>query len=390
MHVQSIDQNGQGVQVGQFAAAATAEAAPAAAVAAAGVRTPEVIRGATVRGGRVSSLGVDWLNMSGPAGAGPSVREIFRHWFGEPERYLGLRNFYRCWFRYPAGAYLLEQPSQDGMQPLSVQIPGSALALLGGAGSIALLVELSDLGFQASRLDLAVDFRGERITLIEDCHAACSRGELRLVRSWKPIGPEFTGHEETGYTVYMGKRGNKDSALVRVYDKGLESATCKRRQWVRWEAELHGARARQAQQMLVVAYRIGRGELREWPEGLEVENTWTAQLAAIAFGVVDFRAGKGRFCRTKRAAWWDEVMRGLRTVRLRGRPRTRPNAAATLRAVRRQWGGLAAAVAEAAGVSFGKVMDVVMAGCEVTRRARASPIVWEIVNLYRGGEVVAA
>jgi DNA relaxase NicK len=181
-----------------------------------------------------------------------------------------------------------------------LELPGSFLAPVPGADRVELMRQLRLMGFKPTRLDLAIDWRGVGIQLIEAMRRACEAGELCGARRWKPHR-EFSGRRVVGDGVSVGKRGGDGSGrYLRAYDKGLETGTVSEGGWVRVELELADDCAAQAADVLCEA------------------GQWEAAAVELVLGAVDFRevTGDKHLAKRPRAAWWAAVLDGVEGVRV--------------------------------------------------------------------------
>lgn len=282
---------------------------------------PVVIRGANkgqvVSDDVVVSVGIDWIRMSGPESVLPAARRLISETFGVGGQLKPCsgRFFYLHGERAACGVLLLFDPEVcEGAKHCTIDIPGSALQLMGGGRRVQLLGDLFSIGFcNVSRLDLFNDYVGQ-VYLVEAVFEACQAFQLCGARRWEPIRPMSSRGRVLGFTVNLGRRGGDGSGrFVRVYDKGLEQQQGAN-EWHRFEVELSGGVARQGAEILVRAWQAGG-------------DAWRTELSRIVLGAVDFREvrnGETALKRRPQVAWWSLLVAGvgrrcLRAARAVGR-----------------------------------------------------------------------
>jgi hypothetical protein len=182
------------------------------------------------------------------------------------------------------------------------------------------LWELRELGMdRVSRLDLALDFYGQGLTLIDDVLGAADRGELCRLRKWSPQGgKKMVGRRvvRDGHGVRLGRQ-SANGKVTELYDKGLQMGQPEGT-WIRWETRLYGRRAWDALNILFAAREYERTGETTW-QGLE--KGWKAAAMAIALGVVEFRdPARGASRSLKRrplAGWWADFLGQVKGVHVR-------------------------------------------------------------------------
>jgi len=255
-----------------------------------------VIRGAECQ----VSVTVDWFN-----GASPSIGSLllvvhrFNELWGAWRDCKGKHGYGRGQ-RWMSGAEVWYTPvNGEGQAGMCVSLNGDALGSIAWDDRLDLLAFLIE-HVVCTRLDLAVDYRGERVRIIEEATASADRGELCRCRVHKPV-VEKRDNEVTAYGLNLGRRGKAGSGrYVRTYDKGLETGECPRGQWVRWEAELSKKVADSAVRRVLAADDPAR------------------EIRAIALGCVDFRmvTGDAHLDRRPRARWFLDLVQDARPVRV--------------------------------------------------------------------------
>lgn len=278
-------------------------------------RPPCVSRGAQPQRGCDSpySVGIDWLRVVHSVDMERAAIGWCVEKFGDEVETLPGVHRYRERWRWPNGAEVWVRHATAG--GCAIELGGSVLAQADGATRTQWLVELRELGFRPTRIDLAIDIKGRpgEVRLVEDVAEACDRDELCRFRRWRPVR-DFVQRHLVGQGVYLGRRGDSGGGkMVRVYDKGLEQNEARKgrykpNQWHRWEVELADEHAVAAFDLIATA-----------------ENELEA-CAKIALGVADFREVTGRreLDRRPRLAWWSSLIERMGgSLRYRVRDRSR-------------------------------------------------------------------
>ncbi|XAL98888.1 replication initiation factor domain-containing protein [Phycisphaeraceae bacterium D3-23] len=195
-----------------------------------------------------------------------------------------------------------------------VQMPGSFLQPLTMDDKLGLLAYLLSFdGARCTRIDVANDWRGEGIDLVQHVRHACERDELCKARTWSTIA-KYNRQTLDGETLAIGQRGKKGSGrYIRLYDKGLEQGTSERGTWVRWEAEFtKGVADQVARDILASAEPI-------------------ATARGYALGAVEFRTNNGKRIRDRPlCTWWASIVADTTTLRAT-MPRTKADFTSTCR-----------------------------------------------------------
>lgn len=299
---------------------------------------PQVIRGAKLHQAFRVHIGADWIRATGPESRRADAEKWMRGHFGRLKRVPG-KNFYRDGLASESGAVLWFDPyynDSGGQAHCTIQIPGELLGMCGSGFAVKALGDLRRLGFHFTRVDLALDFRGEGLDLVGAMEAGCQRGELCSARRFKSI-PEFSNRGELlGHTLYIGRRGKDGSGrLVRAYDKGLESGTVPAGQWHRLEVEFTGDCADNVASLLIQADRV-----QDESEFIlvEAENVsafvgWRRQAVELVLGSIDFREWNGSraLSRRGRSGFWCEVLSDIEPECVREQRESRPSLERTAR-----------------------------------------------------------
>ncbi len=284
----------------QVAAAVVGTARPAAKLV-----PPRVTRGVMHGTGAVQVSGLDWLTVSAPSAATDELTEWGCRRFGAEWVEQGGFAWYGASRRWAGGLKLGVEQKGDG-NTICVMLDGSTLQKFAPAERVEILRELLELGCKPTRLDIAVDAKGEHVELVERVGQACFEGKLCGARRWRPIQTYGLGGKVEGRTIEIGRRGSDGSGrFVRVYDKGLETGDLPANQWQRIEAEFSGE----------VCVQVARGLVSAVDQ---VEFS-----AAVVMGAVSFREGEKRRAWMERVecAWWSQFKAGTVGVRYVSSPR---------------------------------------------------------------------
>lgn len=270
---------------------------PPSSSLAASTRPPSVLRGAKFQG-----ASIDWMRLSGPLTQLHAITAFLSRDFGQPEWGKG-RFFLGASWRWGGGMVLAFDPlDKDAAEHCVLEVPGAFLASMTGRERRSLLNAVMTFGFKCTRLDIALDWIGQGIRLIDAIHRSCEAGELTGARSHGYTVQRSSGGQMKAHMATTGQRGKNGSGrYLRCYDKGLEQKTHQPGEWVRWEVEFADHCADQAAR-------------------LAIGGTWCSEKALIelALGVVDFRqvTGHRSLERRPRVAWWSELLQGVEPVRV--------------------------------------------------------------------------
>lgn len=313
---------------------ASALGLPAGGAAAAGIPAglpPGVTRGIQSHGGAplvgveqsYGSLfvGLDWLNGSGARERLADGKRLLCKWFGDEVTERKGIHFYERALRWPCGAMLLFGGEVNG-EHCCLSVPGKAFALMEGGEHIRFLRDVRRNGFKVTRIDVAVDLRGEGLRIVQDATASAMGGEACYVREVQPIPGKFKQCKgrliPQGATVKLGSRPHRE---IRIYEKDLEQGTGRPGTWHRIEVQYGGDGAQYVASLLLQADRWDRGEIAGpdcigGVDGADACRGWVLQAAKIVFGATDFReAPEGRrreLNRRRRVAWWAALVDSVR------------------------------------------------------------------------------
>lgn len=308
---------------------------------------PSVIRGAKSTDTPGVYFTLDWFRAVTDAALLPFVRSLLNAMYpGGAEGVKG-RHFFEGGEKYPGGATLmwghasgiimvewngsaLDLLSEDaraqivrdlcgfGCLPLALQrfgieIPSRARAERLRAGrpksegtAAKDIAPLLARGFRCTRLDLAIDFIGQRLNIVDAAYESCQAGELCGARRFNPVITR-TLEQFFGKTLYLGLRGENGSGqLVRVYDKGLETGTMKMGEWERYEVEFTSDRAAAA------ACQLTDNETND-------AGSWVQLGKRLVLGAVEFRQVTNRRELKLRplVEWWRKVLASVSGIRVR-------------------------------------------------------------------------
>lgn len=260
-----------------------------------------------------TSVCIDWLTITAPAESHGWLRHRLCKLFGDSFVPKGASGFFGDSEQHGAGFRLCAEHNNTGRSMVSLS--GSTLREVAHEEVLALLADCVSKGLRITRLDVAVDFRGDRVRLVDHVVRACQRGRLSGLRRVR----FHSGMARLGvldnHGVSLGTRGSDGSGrFVRVYDKGLETKTEEQGRWVRFEAELTGDCSQQAADLAAALIE----QEREANGGrIDGSAAWGC-LGGCALGSVDFLIRKDRnLSRARRAAWWSRYCGAMQTVRLR-------------------------------------------------------------------------
>lgn len=266
------------------------------------------------------SVGVDWFQATGDCGRLWDVADLCCAWWGQPREGQG-GQFFTHSMHWPCGAALYFTPPGEASAikhpgRFMLQLSGSVLAQWDGDERVAALREFHAAGAtDVTRLDVAVDFRGVAVELVECAIRACEAGELRRFKLWDVRRPVSAGRV-VGLSVTCGRRGKYGGGReVCIYDKGLEQRSGAANQWQRLESRFYAAFAGGA-----------------WAAIAEPGENGANRMLAVGLGAIDFRRARAdgkrprRVEDLKRPPWWSDVV-GIvvQTERIRVPRRERHN-----------------------------------------------------------------
>lgn len=330
-----------------------------------------VSRGAKLHGDAVE-VSIDWLRLRGHKGRNHEVMQVLSKFFGDSEPGRG-RYYYGKAERFEAGAVLLWDEERDDSL---IDLAGSVLGTLEAWEVIELVRILFRHGYShATRVDVAIDFRGKDLRLVQSVMQACENGELTGSRSF-----EFFNQNcgRKGLTVRIGRRGKHGSGrFVRVYDKGLETKECEANEWHRYEAEFSKDVADQALRWILQGQVMSEQKVEpifsSWVGGFEPTPGWAISAAQCALGAVDFKEKKSFVSRSlrrrPRCQWWGEVIAGIEPVLIKARRVRLRCLEATQEWVRKQVAPTIMAMARVTGRSFDRVFSDLAGDLETIRSA---------------------
>jgi hypothetical protein len=258
---------------------------------------------------------IDWLRVVIPQARVGEVSAKFDDLFGphqgKPGRF-GLRSG-REW---SGGAYVAVDTPRDGQRIAPhavVELSGSTLSPLTHDEKLGLMAFLLTVeGAHATRLDIAIDWTGEDIDIIQTIADACMSGQMTGAKRFEPM--KAYKHENgkphiVKEMIAIGARGKNGSGrYLRVYDKGLETREKQRGEWVRWELEL----SKDLANMAAIGILQSDDECKAMRE--------------YALGTVDFREANGKRLRDRpRCEWWSDLLAGTQQKR-DTMPRRKPDA----------------------------------------------------------------
>jgi len=249
---------------------------------------------------------IDWFTGTGDNGRLQGLTELCAGWWGPFEVGRGCQ-FYRQSLRFGSGARIdwtdADPEESAAMNPgrFKLALSGSVLSVFDGADRLEALKEFRKVGgLRITRCDLAVDFKGDDVRVVDLMLESTERGkrELRGFQSVQPHVHHRSG-KLTSLGVTLGRRGKNGSGrMVRAYDKGLESGDCPVNEYQRVEVEYTGDLAR-----FVWASIAGNGE------SCDVQT-----ITELVMSEADFRVPLAGGRRPRRVAdlervpWWQALL----------------------------------------------------------------------------------
>lgn len=342
-----------------------------------------VSRGAKLHQGAVE-VSIDWLRLRGLKVDQFKATEVLQAFFGNYEPGRG-RYFFSHSLRFEAGACILFDQERD---ECIVDLPGSVLSALDGNEQMTLIKGLVLGGFgHATRIDVALDFRGSDLRVVQDVISACRRGELTGARN---VEETVTNQGQKGLCVRLGSRGKHGSGrFVRCYDKGLETGEASANQWHRYEVEFSKETAAtaltwilQGQVLKDSKYGPIISKWRSW----EPTEGWEISAAQCAMGAVDFRQNNGQaaLSRRPRSKWWAALLGVVEPTRICCRRVRRACLEATQAWVRKQVMPTVLAMARLTRRSVDRVIED-LAGDMGKIRSAVTPAVFQYELAAMGG-----
>lgn len=275
-----------------------------AAVAAVGGNAPAAPRSVlcpppVLRGANEQAASIDWFRCTASRDQIDKACALLDKHFGAISQAAKGRFFLSCGRSWGSAGVFYDADGENAAGHCCVEVAGSMLDLLGSAYRLDLVRDFLQAGFKVTRIDIALDFTGEKISLVRDVASACEAGHLcRLLRH------SYTAECERGEVVQeiirLGSRGSNGSGrYVRIYDKGLETGTRERGEWVRAEAELTDDVGHQSAMALVDSITPG------------------PFMASLVLGAFELREGSGdvRANRRPLVAWWSALLSSCGSTR---------------------------------------------------------------------------
>lgn len=286
-------------------------------------------------------VGLDWIRCTGPDSNCEKLIDFLSERFkGEPKPCHGAK-----WFKHGnvwQPGIMLSWGHQSEI--LQVDIQGQRLRTLDGSARVELLDRLMSMGLRPTRLDGALDWVGQDVSICQNATDSCQRGELCILRKYR-LNDEFTAQgQPTRRHLNLGSR--ESPVCARIYDKGLEQGVAEQGQWERLEIEWKTDRAPE----------VGKAVCLAGP-------AWPDVLVSLIFGAIDFRESTERteLSRRPRADWWERLIAGRDTVRTAAAIEDRSfEQWATW--LRRSCGRRLHELAEEVGVPVGQIAEWILAG----------------------------
>lgn len=301
-------------------------------------------------------IGVDWLGITGPGSCSQAVFDtLSNHSNPSDWDHRGHGHGYASCAFLPCGVRFFTGRT-DGSDRFQLQVSGAACELF-GAAAVHDLGRIAMMGGSCTRLDLRCDHFGSEISLLDDLMGSVDRLELRRVHQSHRINTLSVRGEVVGLTQYLGSFGS--ARFVRVYDKGLETASRPARCWIRWEAQLRSEFAHKA------ACDIFSADLSDLP----------SIALSHAYDSVDFRVGSfdERSDRLPMPHWWRDLLADVTLADVHLEPRD-VTLASWVAAVQRQYGQVMVLAAHQAGCSVADLAEFVLNGVEYSDGTQKNPI----------------
>lgn len=196
--------------------------------------------------GRICSI--DWIRLTGPQETQNLARSIAETSFGTLEdQGHGFGKYGRQFINPDSGIMFLQDNVNGGSWQLEVS--GSSCSWKGTPGLIELLKTMrTRTESTITRLDVAVDLIGNVEHAIDHLTESVKNGLVSPGN--RQCDPRCTtsGDRVTSHGLYVGSRSSR--WFLRLYDKGLETKSRPKGEWVRWEVECHAETADTAAQLL--------------------------------------------------------------------------------------------------------------------------------------------
>lgn len=286
---------------------------------------------------------IDWLRMTAHEDRLDVLLELLHDRFGRHDRTTRGAKYFTAGVEWEPGIQVSHGHSASRCM---VDFRGERLAIMQPGEAVELARELWSLDFKPTRIDLAIDYVMQDLSLYDHAVASCERGELCRLRSYSPNPKK----QANGFVLrkLLGLGNRESSACARIYDKGLEQGIGIAGLWERIETEFKEERA-----PVVVA------------EILEAGADWHIPLANLALGAFDFRVQNGRseLDRRPRVEWWARVLEQLTPKKAKAEkpPKSFEKWA---NALRHSYGRRITQLAQAADVSVGELCEWLLNGVE--------------------------
>lgn len=306
-------------------------------------------------------VGLDWIRCTGKDSSIERVRDFLVGLFGTESNPCRGAQWFKHGDLWEPGVMLSWGHRAEILQ---VDVQGQRLRTLDGAARVVLLDGLMSLGLKPTRLDGALDWSGQDVSICQNATKSCQRGELCMLRKYG-LNDQFTAQGQP--TRRHLNLGNRESAVcARIYDKGLEQGVAEQGQWERLEIEWKTDRAPE----------VGKAVCLAGP-------TWPDVLVSLIFGAMDFREANGRseMRRRPQAAWWATLIGGRSTIRTAAASEDR-SFEQWANWLRRSCGRRLLELAAAVDEPVGRVVEWLLAGLEPGRIG--GPVLEKFKRAYAG------
>lgn len=229
---------------------------------------------------------IDWIRLTGTPETQDLARLLTEEAFGSLEdQGHGFGKYSRQFIAPESGAMFLQDNINGGSWML--EISGSCCVWKGTFDLIDFLKTMrTKTQSTLTRFDLAIDLHGNAEQYIDQFTESVQNGSV--TPSNRQCDPRLvtSGDRVTAHGLNVGSRSSR--WYLRIYDKGLETKSKPKGEWVRWELECHAETADSAAQLV------------------EAVPT-SAQIASIAAGFFTSVDGPGR-------DFWLRLSEDIRTI----------------------------------------------------------------------------
>lgn len=182
---------------------------------------------------------VDWLRLSGPEADTEKALRVFSKYFPDPlDTGHGFGKYRSLHQASDSTAMFCSQNVNGGSWLIELQ--GDVCQTLTTPTLIKFYRELQEASpdVSATRLDIAIDLVGDVSQSIDALQESIeSNAVLPGGRLLDPRAPSKPGSDYVGHGFYVGS--HKSRMFLRVYDKGLQTKSRPKGDWIRWEVQFN-------------------------------------------------------------------------------------------------------------------------------------------------------